>query len=361
MFCKGENMDWYLTGLDDKARVEAMCLFAGAVRIGVFNGGVGVKETNVSDHLRGVAELFTRNHLRDPRGGGNFNEGVKGSGYMSRNLENLLAGYKKADAAPVHKTPIPLEVITEIATSRTCLGQKCDSRIRDLVEVGYLHLLRPGEYCRMEKKKGKTKTPKSSVLRLRNIKFFTDEGILFEGAKVVRGDFVEDSDLKSRAVQRLLKLATHVEITHDVQKNGDKGQKVASRRAVVGNVLCPVESVGRIVVDMISQGLGGDEAINCLRVSGSDYRLQYIGPEPILKTIRDTARTLGAEKLGVHADDLQLHGLRAGGAYLLMKLGMTSIEIQIRGRWKSSAYLDYLSASLRDQQDSVYNGIRGLE
>ena len=51
-------------------------------------------------------------------------------------------------------------------------------------------------------------------------------------------------------------------------------------------------------------------------------------------------------KLGIDGAKLTPHGLRAGGALLLMRLKVSDFEIHKRGRWKGRSFLDYLSMLL---------------
>ena len=61
-------------------------------------------------------------------------------------------------------------------------------------------------------------------------------------------------------------------------------------------------------------------------------------------------------RLGLPAEHVTSHSLRAGGATAMWAMGKSDAEIQFRGRWKSLCYKLYVWGS-REKQASFATGL----
>jgi hypothetical protein len=61
----------------------------------------------------------------------------------------------------------------------------------------------------------------------------------------------------------------------------------------------------------------------------------------------------GLVKTGHRASDISCHSFRRGGATLGFSIGMSAIDIKLRGDWRSNAYVRYLVVSPRETMNSV--------
>jgi hypothetical protein len=103
----------------------------------------------------------------------------------------------------------------------------------------------------------------------------------------------------------------------------------------------------RIVIAMVRLGLSKDDSINTIV---SKKRKAKINSKAIKMALIDACHEIGDDALGSVASLMTTHGIRAGGALLMMLMGVALVEIMMRGRWKSTAVFSYLSAYVMDRR-----------
>jgi hypothetical protein len=365
-YCVAADIPFMMTGLSPEEMVIQLGCFGVAVRKGTWNNrGGGVKVENVLSHWEAVAALFTTNHLRDPRMGGVGGEGVKGLGKMARQLEELRATWKKEDPGTVHKVPIPVSVVLECHKIGSEIG--IEERGRDLVELGFTWLLRPGEYSKstsLDERKGKP----SKVLLLRDFRFYgrgRQVPLLFDGRRVSEGGVALEREALAQALETTLSRGgiSHCEITFEDQKNGIKGEVVSTlintKFRGKGASVCGVRAAIRIVASMIREGGYRETAVNEGRTGGKKWK---ITDTDISALVRLSGGRIGEARLGFDPESITPHGLRAGGATAMFVAGATELEIEVRGRWApgSTAMRSYISALTRSNMPTFFEDLEKI-
>jgi hypothetical protein len=329
-------------------------MFGQAVREGVWNtnnGGGQVKYENVANHISAVANYFALNGKSDPRRGGPNREGMMGAGGFARVLEVLKAEWKGQDPGVKNKRPIPPGVVTNMHAHKE--EGPVEARLGDMGELGLTCLLRPQELS-MTTDPNAPQFKQSKVIRMRSVRMYCtdkDQSLIFDGATIVKSLSEEECELMAK---RLIE-ASHMEITFEQQKSLIKGQVVATRANMtykgVGKDICGVKTMTRILTAILRQGGNQDTAINVVMVKGKRV---MVTDHLLSDAIRKSAGEIGEEKLGFKISELMPHGLRAGGATLMMMLEETLTNIEVRGRWApgSGALRTYLSAIMRTDKQS---------
>jgi hypothetical protein len=192
--------------------------------------------------------------------------------------------------------------------------------IAELVEVAFFFAMRSCEYsktCSQEESK------RTKNLRVRNFRFFW------------RKTLITHDDPR-------LPLADFVCIEFENQKNAEKNEVVGMHRTKK-NELCPV--IGSITLVTRVRALPGDDSAEDRKVN------MYLDPKGNRKEItsamirsklRSAVTAMGEKSLGFKAEDIGCHSIRSGAAMAMCLAKVSSYTIMIVGRWKSTAFLDYI-------------------
>ena len=125
-----------------------------------------------------------------------------------------------------------------------------------------------------------------------------------------------------------------------VQKNRANGQKVSLAKHKKFMAMCPVRAMARIFLRSKRLGKKDDEPIGVYRNSAGKTR--YITATQIAEILQRAA--IAAHDLTDKAEigKYTAHSLRVWAAVLLNRAGCPGPYIQIRLRWKSDSFLNYL-------------------
>ena len=138
-----------------------------------------------------------------------------------------------------------------------------------------------------------------------------------------------------------LPLANFMLLEFEMQKNDEKHEKVGMYRS--HSELCPVSAGLRLVRRIMS--LPGDDnpldrPMN-LYLDKTGTR-RFISSNMIRTKLRSAVTAIGVKRLGLTANDIGCHSIRSGGAMAMKLAKVSSYTIMIIGRWKSTAFLDYI-------------------
>lgn len=131
-----------------------------------------------------------------------------------------------------------------------------------------------------------------------------------------------------------------VKITFPIQKNGEKMQPIMRSRANKSATLCPVRIWAEIVDRIRSyENTSDDTQVNLVELDGKKH---LISSATVRERIRTAVRLAGEKRLGFTATEVGTHSVRISFATMLNLQNENPVNIQSQGRWKSTAFLDYI-------------------
>jgi hypothetical protein len=308
-FCVQLNVEPYLQDIADPIRL--LEIFAVRVRDGrLSKSGKPVRAATVGQCLSDVGQAFSRLGTPDPR--------LDSFGNIDFRLKRLKQGMHRADPAPTRTKPIPIPILHH-AVNKVYNDPNPKPALQasvDMMIVGYYFLMRPGEHCHTTAEGG--------------------HPFLFENVELFIGS--EFIDIET-ATLFTLQAATFVKLTFTIQKNGVRGEKIGHGRS--GHLLfCPVLAIVRRLWHHRTHRAPTNTPLHCwfATVGGVPHNT---ASTTITKIVRDSCAALG-DFYGVKPSEICARSLRASGAMALLCARVDPDWIQLMGRWKSDAMLDYL-------------------
>ena len=135
-----------------------------------------------------------------------------------------------------------------------------------------------------------------------------------------------------------------VTVTFYRQKNGVKEAMISMHQSE--DRLCPVRAFRDIVRRILSYpDQSMESSINTVQFAG---RILKITPKVTLEHIRNTVAMIGEEILGFGPNDVGNHSIRSSFAMFLILNGAEETIVQIQGRWKSRAFMDYVRPQVNE-------------
>ena len=198
-----------------------------------------------------------------------------------------------------------------------------DDALTTLLIGALFFCMRSCEYLKVPGAKDK----KTKLLCVRNFRFFKNNKELN----------IHSSDLESADI---------VSITFEDQKNGEKFDTVnlqSSKDPVLNPVVAWATTIKRIVN---YPGSTMNTQINSYLIGKKFYSFTA---KNAIDSLRSTVRLQGKDKLGFETHEIGTHSIRAGGA-MAMYLATPQIQtytIQLIGRWKSDAFLQYIRKQVK--------------
>ena len=109
------------------------------------------------------------------------------------------------------------------------------------------------------------------------------------------------------------------------------------------SALCPV-SAGLRLVRRIMTMPGDDNPLDRpmnLFLDKTGTR-RFLSSHMVRTKLRSAVTAIGVKRLGLTANDIGCHSIRSGGTMAMKLAKVSSYTIMIIGRWKSTAFLDYI-------------------
>ena len=183
----------------------------------------------------------------------------------------------------------------------------------ELTTIALFVGMRSCEYITVPKP-GRTKT-----LQIRDIRFFT-------GNRVIK---------RNQLQQHYPEMVT---VNFYRQKNGVKEAKITMHQAA--GALCPVRAFRSIIIRILAyQGENEYSTINTVKYGTKNVK---VSSKVLLQHIRNTVSLIGEEKLGFKPNDVGIHSIRSSFAMFLILNGIQPEIVQLQGRWKSDAFMEYI-------------------
>jgi hypothetical protein len=141
-----------------------------------------------------------------------------------------------------------------------------------------------------------------------------------------------------------------VSVTFRDQKNGELYQRRTAWRTN-DPTLCPVRAWSSIVTRILSyKECSIKSSVNTVRVDG---KIVLITATTMTTYLRSAATTLGRDRLGFGPESVGTHSLRCGAAMAMYLGGNPTFVIMITGRWKSSAFMEYIREQIQEFSEGV--------
>ena len=207
--------------------------------------------------------------------------------------------------------PIPLQLLAHVV-KRLQRSQYLQA-LADLLIIGYFFLLRPGEYC--------YKRDENTPFRLQDVSFELS-GATCNAATV---------DLS------LLDSASLVHLRFTTQKNGVRDEDITHGTST-DPLLCPCRAVARRVRHLRRHNAATTTPLHTVyTASGSTA----IGSQVLTTELRRGLQAFG-DSLNILPKEISARALRAGGCMALFRANLSRTNMQLMGRWRSWAMLEYL-------------------
>ena len=267
---------------------------------------------SVRDTIGNVSQAFKSLGLADPR--------YDVDNEVCFRLRQTFRGYENQDPAKKHQKAIPMSVVKLLVRLARHSQDARSMAIAELVELAIFYAMRSCEYsktCSNEESK------RTKILRVRNFTFFYRNVMLtFEDPRLQIADFML--------------------VEFENQKNLEKNERVGMYRSESVE-LCPVRAGLRLTTRLRSMP-GSDNPLDrkvnlFLNKKGTKCEISsYV----IRSKLRSAVTAMGEKRLGFTANDIGCHSIRSGGAMAMCLGKVPSYTIMIIGRWKSTAFLDYI-------------------
>jgi len=198
--------------------------------------------------------------------------------------------------------------------------------IINITIVAFFWLLRPAEYLHVSDEP----QSRSQAFLLRDVGFEI-EGRLYNASQAPLNDLND--------VAKIAKAT----LTFNDQKNAVRGEQVSHRATDDTSdwALCPCKALGRVVLHLLQNGATPDTPLYTVYNGYGPTGRSAVTPAFITNAIRHAATAL-EPTTGVDPWLLSARSLRPGGATALLCAGVPGDAIQLLGRWKSHAMLEYL-------------------
>lgn len=280
--------------------------------------GLNLKSSTISGYLGAAAKLYTDRQLLDP---------FSCKGIKKNYPKMLLDALKQYEGQPDRReviTDAMFEYIDELAQNA-----HPDSLIRalnDWLKWSRYSGPRSIEWCQTTKTKFKLVEEgyedEPYAFTPRDIKFFDNRGRML--------------DPRTHSFERVL----YATVCWRFQKNGHNDEEIKYYRDFLHPRWCPVRPLWDIIQRAIRLNVGPKEPLaKYIDVDGKAY---WIIDKDVNSTLQNAARV----KLGITDPKVlskwTTHSLRVTAANELHRLGFSALYIQIRIRWQSLKFMNYL-------------------
>ena len=136
-----------------------------------------------------------------------------------------------------------------------------------------------------------------------------------------------------------LHLSDTVMITFELQKNDSKLEKVMQWQTQ-DNVLCPVKQLAAIVRRILSYPYTNENTH--ISAYWANNKHEHITGEMMTNALQAMVDATRCDRLGISTIGIDTHSIRSGVAMAMYLNNAPLISIIKIGRWKSTAFLDYI-------------------
>jgi hypothetical protein len=230
--------------------------------------------------------------------------------------KDTFESYHKVDDPPQRVKPIPMTIVVYIMSQFFDHERnEEDLAISDMITITLFFLLRPGEYTGT--------TVDDTPFRLEDVALYIRDRRL----DVMTASFPE------------LDAPISVSYKFTTQKNDTQDEKLVQGLSGDGKS-CPVKATARRI--KYHRAKNSKQTVPIASYYRA-HRRTAINAKDITDTFQH-AMTMYYHRTGVHASDISVWSLRAGGAMSMMCSKIDMNNIHMMGRWHSDAMMWYLHA-----------------
>jgi len=246
--------------------------------------------------------------------------GVAGGEPLHPRIKDLLKGFASQDRPTSKQKAIPPDFLRDMIKLAS-LGPVEHRHMANLIIGAYFFAMRACEFCATEKP-GKTKK-----LIMKNVTFRD-----------------RDNRIVGHNDHNLREKAEVVTICFEIQKNGTRMEKRSQKRTGLSD-LCPVLAwasvISRVIEDFSGEGNPDDRPVCSYLAEG--IRCEVTSTQ-VLKFLQATCELYEGEiRYGISPEEIGTRSIRSGAAMALaVQGGHSDREIMVLGRWKSTAFLQYI-------------------
>jgi len=302
---------------DIPCKLPVLAVFAERLRSGeIAPRKHRLKAGSVADYMCSIGEeIASLGDAPDPR------LGI--GGQVHTILRQPYAAYSRDDDPPERVKPVPFQLLKwAVERLQTSTANKA---IADLLVIGYFFLLRPGECCY---KRGEDNTP----FRLQDVSLEIHDATL--NAAVLDLSLLED--------------AAKVTLRFTTQKNGIQDEDI-THGSTDDPMLCPRKAVARRIRHLRENNAPSTAPL--FTVYDEHGRSTNISSTPLTAWLRKGAAAEELKHLNFSPTDVSARALRAGGCMALFRANISQTNMQLMGRWRSSAMKCYLHRAGADTID----------
>ena len=287
---------------------------------------ITIKSGTMEGYLRAAATLSTNARLMDPR--------LNIYGKTADPIKKVLREQKRWEDMPHRRNPVTTPMILHMcAVAKNADQDSAQAAIYDWNVLGRVYGFRCSEWAQNDE--DRKHFPKLNIDGTPIAFIFGD--FTFFGPNESHLDQPFNRDLRTQDVET----AT---CTWRYQKNGDNGQSIPMTRDHKNPDLCPVLAALRIRAR--ARRLNKSRHDTIAKFKSDTGKTRYITNSLISAHLQSAAKKIyNITKREI----LQLwspHSIRVGACVLLDEAGKDGKFIQLRLRWRSIAFMDYLRNTL---------------
>jgi hypothetical protein len=299
----------YLDRVEQHKQIETLSIFMHAVHtkqlVSVRTTGLMASKT-CREHVASVAETLILTGRADPR--------FDLDGKLSRVLSKQIKGYESVDKAKKQQQCLPVGIIEIFCARKT--ERNSTKALQENYLFAFFFAMRACEFLKTSGTERKT-----ICVRLNGIIFIKDNKIL---------------PPKSNEIE----LADKVAVRFEDQKNSDRNCIRHAARTSKAS-LCPVRAAAKIVRRL--QQMHAKENSSIYIFQDNNGRPRELTDNMSLIALREFIENLPEkEALGLREADIGNRTLRLSAAMAMKLNEAADADTMLHGRWKSTAYLDYI-------------------
>ena len=274
--------------------------------------------STIQSTINAVASTFRENGYGNPTKDEDFETGFL--------LSRQYRGFKNDDPKKEQQKALPHCVLLAMSLNQTTETRKA---IVQLAIAGFFFACRSCEYLQVPKSQQR----RTKLLTIGNISF-QKEGIIIPHSSP------------------LLPYSDCVSVTFELQKNDSKCETITQWKTNQPT-MCPVAAWAAIVQRIRAYPNSSDKSKVCtVREHG---RNSAITGKMMINALQDGIVAVGETKLGIKKEQIGTHSIRSGAAMAMYLGGCPIYSIMLIGRWRSTAFLDYIRTQVAEFSNDVSN------
>ena len=283
---------------------------------------LAIRSGTIDRYLHAAAKISTAANQMDPR--------LDIHGKKSASITKVINEQKRWEEMPKRREPVTVAMIKDLeANARATEPDSLESALYDWNVMGHYYGFRLSEWAQNDENKAKFPLPAIDGSPLA----FTFDDFQFLSAK--------GRHLKQGFDHKLAtKNAAVVEVRWRFQKNLDNGQKIQQVCNREDAAMCCVQAAIRITQRAQRLNQSGGDTLAVFK--DNKGRTCFITNTLISRHLRESAKRVYNIRSRALLARWSAHSIRVGACVSLSEAKKDAPFIQVRLRWRSQAFTDYL-------------------